>query len=226
MSIQILRVGLITLAGCIVLTGCSSENEPSVSDANDSGADGNSSDGANSGSGASSTTGTGSGGGESTSSANSNTSSATGGETLGDPPCDLGPTAAGEEIKKGVACTEEDPQLCYRTCGPGSVGWKTETCVAGSYAEGDCAFPVDGDYSCYAIPDAIDADTCPAEAPQATETCDVPECTLCNLGGEYLDSGGNVKMGYCVCNPPNADGTRSWTCASDTAWPCPLGNGC
>jgi hypothetical protein len=231
MSIQIVRVGLIaTLAGCAALTGCSSENEPAVSNANDSGTDGNSSNGASSdsgGSAASSTSGSdGTGGGPTSSSDSSSTSNTTGGTTLGDPSCDVTRTSAGAEIKKGVACTDQDPQLCWRTCGPGSVGWKSETCVAGSYAEGDCQFPVDGDYSCYAIPDAIDAEVCPSDVPQATEACDVPECTLCNLGGEYLDSGGSVKMGYCVCNPPNADGARSWTCASDTAWPCPLGNGC
>ena len=125
-----------------------------------------------------------------------------------------------------MACAAEDVQLCYRTCGPGSSGWKTEECVAGFYAEGDCAFPADGDYSCYKIPDVIDAAVCPTETPQATMACDVPECTLCNLDNQYLDSGGAVKTGYCVCNPPNADGERVWTCASDTAWPCPAGNGC
>lgn len=74
-----------------------------------------------------------------------------------DPKCDLTPTTAGEEIKKGTACTEADPQCCWRSCGPQSIGWKTEQCVAGVYAEGDCQFPPAGDYSCYAIPDAIDA---------------------------------------------------------------------
>ncbi len=225
MSIQVLRVGLIaTFAGCAALAGCSSENEPAVSNTNDSGADSSNGPTSSSDGGSSTSSTSGSGGGATSSSDASTTGSAT--QTLGDPACDGMPTAAGEEIKKGVACTEEDPQLCWRTCGPGSVGWKSETCVAGSYAEGDCQFPADGDYSCYAIPDAIDAEVCPTEVPQATKECDVPECTLCNLGGEYLDSGGNVKMGYCVCNPPNADGARSWTCASDTAWPCPLGNGC
>src|SRR5690606_32524104 len=152
--------------------------------------------------------------------------SGSGSGEIGDPPCNLGPTAAGDEIKKGTACTDEDPQLCWRSCGPGSVGWKTEECVSGAYVEGDCQFPLDGDYSCYAIPDEIDTTVCPDELPQSTVECDVPECTLCNYNGEYLDSGDNLKMGFCVCNPPDGEGVRDWTCASETAWPCPLGNGC
>jgi len=46
------------------------------------------------------------------------------------------------------------------------------------------------------------------------------------MGGQYLDSSGAVKIGYCVCTQPNAAGVRTWSCASDTAWPCPLANGC
>jgi hypothetical protein len=62
-------------------------------------------------------------------------------------------------------------------------------------------------------------------------SCDVPPCTLCNslqgaVGGQYLDSSGAGKVGWCVCNPPNANGQRTWSCAADTAWPCPLGAGC
>ena len=45
-------------------------------------------------------------------------------------------------------------------------------------------------------------------------------------GGGYSDSGGAAKVGYCVCQVANADGKRTWSCASDTAWPCPLGAGC
>jgi hypothetical protein len=73
---------------------------------------------------------------------------------------------------------------------------------------------------------AIDTAVCPDTVPQATMACDVPECTLCNLAGNYADSSGAAKVGYCVCGEPNGDGERSWTCASDTAWPCPGGSGC
>ena len=143
------------------------------------------------------------------------------------PKCDLAPTAAGEEIKKGVACTEADPACCWRSCGPQSIGWKTEECVASVYAEGDCQFPPDADYSCYAIPAAIDTTVCPQDTPpQASMDCDVPECTVCNLDDTYFDSGGSSKTGYCVCQAPNSDGKRTWSCGSSSAWPCPLGQGC
>lgn len=145
------------------------------------------------------------------------------GATLGNPPC--GVTLAGEEIKKAVACTADDVQLCWRACGPQSSGWKSETCTGGAYAEGDCMFPAEGDYACYAIDDPQDA-ACPAEEPQASQLCDVPTCSTCNFNGQYKDSGGAVKQGYCVCQEPNGSGERKWSCGSATAWPCPLGNGC
>ena len=45
-------------------------------------------------------------------------------------------------------------------------------------------------------------------------------------GGQFLDSTGAPKVGYCTCQLPNAAGMRTWTCASDTSWPCPSGLGC
>lgn len=139
----------------------------------------------------------------------------------------VGPTAAGLDIKKGVQCTAKDPQICFRTCGPQSVGWKSETCSAGVYAEGTCQFPGAADYSCFKIPPAIDMTVCPATKPQASQACTVPQCTLCNVNGQYIDSSGNVKNGYCVCGQPSVtNGTRNWSCASSTAWPCPQSNGC
>jgi hypothetical protein len=143
------------------------------------------------------------------------------------PPCFLGPTVNGEEILKGTPCTPEDPQLCYRPCGPNQVGWKTETCLAGVYAEGDCTFPADEDYTCYAIPQVIDASACALEAPPAaTAECTAPACLTCNFEGFYQDTGSDVKEGYCVCREPDPEGIRRWTCASVTAWPCPLNRGC
>jgi hypothetical protein len=143
------------------------------------------------------------------------------------PACFMGPTQSGEEIKKGTPCTAEDPELCYRPCGPDQVGWKTETCLAGVYAEGDCTFPPEKDYSCYAIPDDIDEAACGLDAPpRATVECDAPLCMACNLDGFYEDSGTDLKEGFCVCRTPDRDGVRRWTCASDTSWPCPLNRGC
>ena len=140
------------------------------------------------------------------------------------PACFRFMTQAGEEILKGTSCTPDDPHLCYRPCGPNQIGWKTETCTASVYAEGDCTFPLDKEYSCYHIPDVIDCGL--AEAPQATMECDVAGCTVCNVDGFYADTGGDVKEGYCVCRDPDAQGVRRWTCASTTAWPCPLNQGC
>jgi len=143
------------------------------------------------------------------------------------PACFLFTTVLGEEILKGASCTSADPQLCYRPCGPNQVGWKTETCTAGVYAEGDCTFPADGEYSCYAIPDEIDVVTCGLTAPPAaTDPCEAPLCTTCNYDGFYEDTGSNVKEGYCVCRTPDIGGVRRWTCASADAWPCPLNQGC
>jgi hypothetical protein len=134
-------------------------------------------------------------------------------------------TAAGVAPTKGGVCTATDAQLCYKTCGPLSIGFKSETCTAGLYVEeSGCHFP-DQDYSCYKIPTAISA-TCPTTVPQASQPCTVAECVLCNVAGNYLDSGGASKVGYCVCPAAGASGTSKWSCASTTAWPCPAGRGC
>jgi hypothetical protein len=141
-------------------------------------------------------------------------------------------TAAGPEPTKGGACTPSDPQLCYKTCGPERTGSKSEICTGGVYAEmSGCAFPPNADYSCYKIPTAANA-TCPAGVtPQASQQCTADHCVLCNSvgglpGGAYLDASGAARVGYCTCQLPNAAGTRTWSCASDTAWPCPAGTGC
>jgi hypothetical protein len=145
---------------------------------------------------------------------------------IGDPgPC---PTT----VSKGVPCTSSDPQFCSKTCGPEKVGTKAETCASGVYVEmSGCTFDPSRDYSCYKIPTAVNS-TCPAEVPpQASAACEVPPCMLCNslqglAGGQYLDASGAAKVGYCVCQQPNAAGVRTWSCASDTAWPCPINSGC
>jgi hypothetical protein len=149
------------------------------------------------------------------------------------PTCDSVPlTAAGVAPTKGGACTPTDPQLCYKTCGPEKTGDKSETCTGGVYAEmSGCYFDPVRDYGCYKIPATANT-ACPAgETPQATKDCTVDHCILCNStgglpGGGYFDSGGAAKVGYCTCQEPNGEGKRTWTCASDTAWPCPAGLGC
>ncbi|HKP58496.1 MAG TPA: hypothetical protein VJV78_17340 [Polyangiales bacterium] len=142
------------------------------------------------------------------------------------PLCDaVPPTAAGGAPNKGGACTDSDPQLCYKTCGPQSIGFKSETCTNGAYAEmTGCSFP-DADYSCFKIPMMQDA-SCPTMTPQAGMACEVAACTLCAVNMMYLDSSGAAKTGYCVCPMAGASGMRKWSCASTTAWPCPTGRGC
>jgi hypothetical protein len=140
-------------------------------------------------------------------------------------------TAAGVEPTKNGACTPTDPQLCYKTCGPEKTGDKSETCSGGVYVEmSGCAFDPTHDYSCYKIPSAANT-ACPTGTPQASQACTTDHCVLCNTtgglpGGHYNDSSGADKIGYCTCQVPNSAGTRTWTCASDTAWPCPAGMGC
>jgi hypothetical protein len=156
--------------------------------------------------------------------------SSTGGATGGmfTPLCTAVPlTAAGVAPAKGGACTAGDPQLCYKGCGPQNSGFKSETCTAGLYAEqSGCTFPADSDYGCFKIPTTQDA-TCPTTTITASMPCTTNMCTVCSdATGHYYDSGNNLKVGYCVCPAPGASGTSKWSCASNTAWPCPTGKGC
>ena len=158
--------------------------------------------------------------------------SPTGGTGVGQPAC--GTTSAGTSIAKGVACASSDPQLCYKTCGPINVGFKSETCTGGAYAEGDCTFPSGVSYTCFRVPTA-DAAGCPSTPPQHNQPCSVALCSvpcgttpceMCGVAGGYLDSGGSAKAGYCVCIADAAVGSK-WSCASTpSAWPCPGGQGC
>jgi hypothetical protein len=144
------------------------------------------------------------------------------------PACGTLTTVAGLVPSKGVLCPDAaDPQLCYKTCGPNSIGFKSETCTVGSYVEqSGCSFQTGADFSCYKIPATVDP-SCPTTAPQASQPCTVATCTLCGGTTGYLDSTGASKTGYCVCPTPSATtGISKWSCASSTAWPCPAGQGC
>jgi len=179
------------------------------------------------GSAGTSDSGTGGAGGVADASSGKDSSGGDTGGGIFSPLCSAVPlTMAGEVPTKGGVCTPTDAQLCYKTCGPQSVGFKSETCTNGLYVEqSDCSFP-DGDYACYKIPAAISA-TCPTATPKASQPCSVAECTLCNVAGNYLDSADATKPGYCVCPPgPDSGTARKWSCASTTAWPCPAGKGC
>ena len=146
--------------------------------------------------------------------------SATGGATSSP----YGPLCASSVVKDG-SCTG-GAQPCYKTCGPSSIGFKSETCIGGTYSEqSNCSFPVGPDYSCYKVP-AVRSSACPsATVPRAGQACTVAQCTVC-FGGTlaaptYQDSTGTQKNGYCVCLD-----TGTWTCASTTSWPCPGSAGC
>ena len=229
-------VGTVALLAQVLLTqGCGS-NAPS----NQGGAGGVSSTGGTTtvtSTGGTTTATTGYGGTTATTGAGGTTgpdgSAGTTGTTSFDPLCAGLLTAAGLAPTKNGICTADDPQLCYKTCGPASVGFKSETCTAGMYVEqSGCSFPTDQDYSCYKVnkdtSGALILDpSCPTDVPQASTPCTVTTCTLCNLNNGYLDSSGAAKTGYCVCPTPSATtGVSKWSCASSTAWPCPAGQGC
>jgi hypothetical protein len=209
---------------------CGGSNEP----ANTTGSGGDSSSttdattGVTTGGGGDSSTtgGTTTTGATTTTGGSTTTSTGSGDPGMFSPLCAGLTTAAGAAPTKGGACVAADPQLCYKTCGPQGIGFKSETCTGGLYAEqSGCSFPTGADYSCYKIPAAVSA-SCPTTVPKASDPCTVAECTLCNLNGQYLDSSGASKAGYCVCPPAGASGTSKWSCASTTAWPCPAGSGC
>jgi len=155
------------------------------------------------------------------------TTGTAGSSGVGQPSCSGMTTAAGAEPTKGGACTASDPQLCYKTCGPQSTGYKSETCTAGAYAESSgCNFDPNKDFACYKVPTTVDA-TCPTTTIVASSACTMAACITCtDATKHYFDSQMNQKVGYCTCPPPNASGTSKWSCASDTAWPCPTGKGC
>lgn len=151
-------------------------------------------------------------------------------------------TLAGTAVAKGITCTAADVQTCYKTCGIVSLGRKLETCTTDAttglmtYQEetgAPCYYPPT-DYSCYSVP-AVGS--FPSDATcgnltaviQSGTVCTAPKCTLCTFGqtGQYLDSSGNNKTGYCVCpaatiNPDTgAENPRKWSCTSVKDWPCP-----
>jgi hypothetical protein len=230
-QVFVLSLQVLTAVCGLAAAGCSGDNEPSTTTA--TGGTGGTG-GASTGTGATGGSGGGTGGttagsgGATGGGAGSGTGGAGGASGGGNysPLCSAVPrTQAGEEPTKGGACTPSDTQLCYKTCGPQSIGFKSETCMAGSYVEqAGCNFP-DADYACYKLPMPVSS-TCPAAVPQASQNCEVAECTPCNFNGLYADSSGAQKEGYCICPKAGSAGTRKWSCASSSAWPCPSGKGC
>jgi hypothetical protein len=206
------------MALVFILQACGGSNDGMTGAAGTTGS-------AGSGSGTAGTTGSGTGVAGTTGSGGATGSG--GSAAFGEPAC-------ASTVTKGGACTATDQQMCYKTCGPAKSGVKLETCTtAGTYSEmSGCTFDRTKDFACYKIPATANT-ACPAGVtPQGSMDCGtVPECMACNslqgvVGGQYLDSTGAAKPGWCVCQAANGSGLRSWSCASDTAWPCPLGSGC
>jgi hypothetical protein len=147
-----------------------------------------------------------------------------------------GVAACPETVKKGEPCTV-DGEMCYRNCGPrNSSGWKTETCTGGIIVEVSTCEWTGTDYSAFRIPaayppTAADLDpNCPpaGSPPQATVACSAPPCVSCTEPGtgQYRDSSGSVKPGWCTC-AADASGDTTWSCGtSGKAWPCPGRPGC
>jgi hypothetical protein len=149
--------------------------------------------------------------------------------------------ACAPSVLRSQPCGPADQQLCYKPCGPENVGVKEVRCgtIPNSPPNSTvfiemsgCVFDQVADYSCYKIPTVANA-ACPGGVrPMDSMDCGtVPYCVLCNSiggvpGGFYDDARSSTKLGYCVCQPPNAAGLRTWSCASETSWPCPAGTGC
>jgi hypothetical protein len=136
-------------------------------------------------------------------------------------------------VRDRAACTPADPQFCYSPCGPEGAGVRSETCQSsGVYTEMmGCSYDPARDYSCYKIPREPNVGCAGDKPPQAGKACEGPPCTPCNTldglaGGEYFSAAGAGNVGWCVCGAPDESGTRTWSCANLSAWPCPLGAGC
>jgi len=145
----------------------------------------------------------------------------------------FGEPACAPSVESGETCAPTDEQFCYKRCGPDGVGVKSETCQSsGLYTEMvGCAYDLSSDYSCYRIPSAPNVGCPSGQRPQAGRPCELARCTVCNslgglAGGEFAGGAGAVSAGWCVCQAANAAGVRTWSCAGDTTWPCPIGIGC
>ena len=128
-------------------------------------------------------------------------------------------TCATTVSNKGICSTATDVQ-CSNGCGPNKSGYKNCDCFSDAWDCPRCEY-LPGDYSCYALPDPVEA--CPmdtvdgsATLPQVGTPCTRAACSPCGNASlnSYMDSAGGLKAGFCVCG--NA---HTWTCASTKEWP-------
>jgi hypothetical protein len=137
-------------------------------------------------------------------------------------------------IAEDEACTAEDPQRCWTSCGPGNIGFAALTCVAGFYVKDTaCQYDPSMDYNCYRLPKPQEVHPgCPtdaADAPMHNDLCDLPPCHVCGGTTEgqttgYLYALQGPKAGHCVCHRAIHADDGKWQCG--TSWPCPVGCGC
>jgi hypothetical protein len=120
---------------------------------------------------------------------------------------------------KGTCMTATDVQ-CANGCGPNKSGYKNCDCFSDAWDCPRCEY-LPGDYSCYRLPDPLEA--CPVDPndagvtmPQVGTPCTRAACSPCGNASlnSYLDSGGSPKPGFCVCGT-----AHTWTCASNKEWP-------
>ena len=213
-----IRIGTAALSLALLATACSSSNNATGAGGSSAGTTGTAgTTGAGGTTGDAGTTGT---GGVAGSSGGSDPTGA-GGSFTGSP--DAGaPYAAmcASTVKnKGTCSTATDVQ-CANTCGPNRIGYKNCNCYSDAWDCPRCEY-VPGNYSCYRLPDPLEA--CPMDVteagtslPQVGTACTRAACSPCGSATllAYLDSAASPKVGYCVCG-----NDQKWTCASTTEWP-------
>jgi hypothetical protein len=218
-----IRIGTAALTIALLATACGSSN-------NSTGAGGTSASGGTGGTGTAGTTGTtgdaGTGGPAGTTGAGGSSPTADAGAVDGaftgtlDASAPYAAACASTVRNRGTCSTATDVQ-CANTCGPNRSGYKNCNCYSDVWDCPRCEY-VPGDYSCYRLPDPIEA--CPpapendagSTLPQVGTPCTRAACSPCGSATliSYLDSAGAPKPGFCVCGTG-----QTWTCASTTEWP-------
>jgi len=123
-------------------------------------------------------------------------------------------------------CTSPTRKLCYKTCGPINVGSSRRPAPV-AYLEGECVFPAGVNYGCFQVPGAIQrrarlrprsiiSRALCRSVPCRAAACGAKCAECCRLSGLERRRQGRLLRLY-----RGATGGGKWSCASDTAWPCP-----
>jgi hypothetical protein len=158
------------------------------------------------------------------------------GVDTGDP--DAPPVACAGTIQDKITpCNGEPP--CTKGCGLNlasiAIGRATKLCTCPGVGQtwqcpnqGVCTYPPIT-LTCFNLPTPLP--TCPVTQVEVGSNLIIPNATPCTLApgdtcgdvcgstsvNSYQDSGGNGKIGYCVCVTKGA--TAAWQCASLNEWP-------